>query len=309
MSPRFEQLSPSVPEEKEDRTEEALSYLNRKIAVSDDEWFSREYYPERYEAHFEEDVPTEAIPLEYKPGVISSFEKGAMRCTFSVEKVSGQELEELVEQFSPFYPSFDKDKMRQILERYLWVTDLQITKNNPPTVVFDWKKDAPPGWKLHIDPNRTGLFLGNRRGSCDEHLKLIEIWGNLAEGETLLALLHETGHAVRLTELSEEEYAQQAGSRERFRKAVDLVGNREPGVETESNLRAEDVAEVMRDERGAWAYALRKLKPLMQGEEPVFAKDNVEKYIQAKLQTYENSAIRYAEEGLVRGVGVEYEQD
>lgn len=89
---------------------------------------------------------------------------------------------------------------------------------------------------------------GETCNSMWERIVLVE--GDLADIDTLLALMHEIGHVVIKDTQAGSETRQRAFKR--FDQNMRL-GNR-------------DAAAVLREERDAWAFALKKLRPLITSE-------------------------------------------
>lgn len=107
----------------------------------------------------------------------------------------------------------------------------------------------PPGSKVYIDPfydsaaYKSPVLTDN--AFVDPKTKRVVLLGDISVPRTILSLLHEAGHLNRLPESMEE-----AGSK------------REKALSTET-ISPSDAAFVLRMERDAWAFALRKLRPFL----------------------------------------------
>ena len=162
------------------------------------------------------------------------------------------------------------------LTQWRVLTDFRITDKSG-NVVFDIKKELP-GYIIffHI------IDEGQKQSSANPEAKYIIIRGDISTPATILGLLHEIGHCKEYEESDEFEKR----TFDRYHKALRIGGS----------LSAETLAKVLKRERDAWAYALRKIRPIL-GK--TITKDDVLTYIHGyALLSYSETIRRKIEEGL-----------
>lgn len=119
-----------------------------------------------------------------------------------------------------------------------------INKKNGGTL--DLREILPPGYRVIFIPKGNAPLGGN----ADVESKTIYVWGDLTKPKNVLNLLHEIGHGFDYERLTESDKKDFLGAY----KAYGGEGGRNPDKKT--------LEKVLRSERNAWAFALKKIKPL-----------------------------------------------
>jgi hypothetical protein len=203
------------------------------------------------------------------------------RLEFSYRQVSPEsDLNNMIKMdYEAFYNAI---MIQSQLTQWRVLTDFRITDKSG-NVVFDIKKELP-GYIIffHIIDNKQNQDKEQKQSSANPEARYIIIRGDISTPATILALLHETGHCKEYEESDEFEKR----TFDRYHKELRIGGS----------LSAETLAKVLKRERDAWAYALRKIRPILGKTIP---KDNVLTYIHGyALLSYSEEIRRKIEEGL-----------
>jgi hypothetical protein len=198
------------------------------------------------------------------------------RLEFSYRQVSPEsDLNDMIKMdYETFYNAIIIESK---LTEWRVLTDFRITDKSGKVVFFDIKQELP-GYIIffHITDEEQ------RQSSANPKAKYIIIRGDISKPATILGLLHEIGHCKEYEGL--DEFGKKTFHS--YHKALRIGGS----------LSAETLAKVLKRERDAWAYALRKIRPIL-GK--TITKDDVLTYIHGyALLSYSEAIRRKIEEGL-----------
>ena len=213
--------------------------------------------------------------VQYKKEGTMKIITEEFRLEFSYRQVSPEsDLNNMIKMdYESFYNAI---MIESKLTEWRVLTDFRITDKSG-NVVFDIKQELP-GYIIffHI------IDEEQKQSSANPEAKYIIIRGDISTPATILGLLHEIGHCKEYEESDEFEKR----TFDRYHKALRIGGS----------LSAETLAKVLKRERDAWAYALRKIRPIL-GR--TITKDDVLTYIHGyALLSYSEAIRRKIEEGL-----------
>lgn len=137
-------------------------------------------------------------------------------------------------------------------------------------------------------PDTQESKMGLERSLDGDHASIL-IENNITSPSTLLAMFHEVGHYKR--SLNKDLYKYLTFARTLNKKLLTKEDISDPDLN-------EKIAEmVLREERGAWAYVLKTIKPLIRSG--FFNKEEVLSFIHERsLQTYSNFFRSFIDPGL-----------
>jgi hypothetical protein len=167
--------------------------------------------------------------------------------TFSYEPVP----KAVIEEYEKYW--FSMPNMGQHLLKFRKLTDFTI--------------QTSAGRKIRLSdfPVRNALFAPDMpldgHSSADPVKRDVFLSGPPTTPAALLALFHELGHCERVSHMNKQEQKEYLGMRKRF--AWQAGNHPILSRERREEKFEEAVEEVLRDERGAWAVALSKLRPFL----------------------------------------------
>jgi hypothetical protein len=242
--------------------------------------FERKRHAEYLEKHLESDVHREILEstlhkLETPLKKVRYKKEGEIKINtkeFEVEFGYRQLLEEDIRDIDILVVSdlyLDPEKWRVL-------TDFTIKKNG--NIIFNLKQELPK-YKVFLQPTVTQKDQCNAKPDG----RYIIIRGDLSKPAMIISLLHEVGHCKEYESLDE------FGGKtfESYHKALKLEGQ----------LSAKTLAMVLERERKAWAYVLRKIRPIL-GE--TITRDDILLYIHSyALSSYSKKIREKIEKGLL----------
>ncbi|MFH1225927.1 MAG: hypothetical protein V1684_01405 [bacterium] len=144
----------------------------------------------------------------------------------------------------------------------------------------------PDEWAIIFkrDPYRWGVG-----GDTKLEEKTIIMSYDITTPEGIIVLCHEAGHANIFEKMTEEERKSYLKDREKFQTSFSYkLGPISNKV----------VDNIVKNERNAWAYAMRKLKPLLKSS--IIKQDDIKNYIHHEsLKTYSDATRSLIENGLI----------
>jgi|GEM_PF-5385167 hypothetical protein len=219
----------------------------------------------QWEASFPESVRRDLDPgLKFaESGTVTLELKEGATLTFSYEPVPPK----VIEEYKKYWNSTSDLDMSIVnqFEDANWgpVVDMERGKFRKLT---DLSIRTSSGVQLGLSglPVRHILFAPGKtldRSAATITGEDVLLYGTPTTFLGLLILFHEIGHCERIADMTKEEYSKFEAAKTRFERQRDnhpilALKNREEKFE-------EDSETVLRDERGAWAEALSKLRPLL----------------------------------------------
>ena len=116
----------------------------------------------------------------------------------------------------------------------------------------------PRGWQVFFSANPSDSAIGS---GMDDKIECIVVHGNILTRESLVALLHEIGHAREIENKTDQEKQLYREARRRFRSA-----GRPTASPKDANIyrpSETDLAIILESERNAWSFALKTIKPFL----------------------------------------------
>lgn len=155
--------------------------------------------------------------------------------------------------------------------------DNLIITGKDNSMAINIKEILSPSYKIIFMTHNKKPSLG---GLIDVKFKTIYIWGDFTNLENIISLLHEIGHSVDFENLNQSD-------KNNFIDAYEKKLYYKP---TKKGLE-----EVLRRERNAWAFAVKKIKPML--SEDSITKEDIMNFIHNEALSNYSGIIRKQIEG------------
>ena len=150
---------------------------------------------------------------------------------------------------------------------------------------LDTTEILPDGWKVIFRPSSG--YLGG--AGTDDETKTILVDQDITKPVAILQLSHEAGHAQIMESMTDEERNFVLDTRKEFKEA----GREQQEIE------GDKIDRVIKDERDAWAFALRTIKPLIKSG--ILSLNDVRNFIHdIALKSYSNDVRSLIEKDLIK---------
>lgn len=199
--------------------------------------------------------------IKYEKKGVVKIEKGDLTLEFSYSSISRKDKAE----FYTVEPEIWRKLDSFILK----------TKKGKPLDLSDIFKS---GYKVFFKTTDYSRFGGD----TDVENKYCFTNTNLLKPATILGIVHELGHCVSYQELKKKDPEK---AQEQTLNLLDYHFFARPGLISDKKILRQIFKTILKEERIAWAFALKKIKPLLTSD--IFTKENVLKYIHNyALKTY-----------------------